>query len=154
MRAPFQVLVIPYQLFDDEPKFLIGKRSDNGTWQAISGGGEGLESALDAAKRELKEEAGLVGSHWQPLDAMCMLPKIYYAGHENWPEHSFVVPEYSFSVQVSAEPQLSNEHTELVWCSFQQASERLKFDSNRVALWEANERLKTHLSNSVSALDH
>ncbi|MBR7630620.1 NUDIX pyrophosphatase [Aeromonas popoffii] len=120
MRAPFQVLVFPYQILNEQPRYLIGQRSDNGAWQAISGGGEDNESILEAAKRELKEETCLIGCDWQQLDSMCMLPKVYYAGHENWTNHQFVVPEYSFSVRVSAEPQLSNEHTTFRWCSFQE----------------------------------
>jgi dATP pyrophosphohydrolase len=142
MRAPFQVLVFPYQILNEQPRYLIGQRSDNGAWQAISGGGEDNESTLEAAKRELKEETYLIGCDWQQLDSMCMLPKVYYAGHESWANHQFVVPEYSFSVRVSAEPQLSNEHTKFRWCSFQEASEYLKYDSNKIALWELNQRLQ------------
>ncbi|HGF5102117.1 TPA: NUDIX pyrophosphatase [Vibrio parahaemolyticus] len=145
MRAPFQVLVFPYQMLNDQPRYLIGQRSDNGVWQAISGGGENSESILEAAKRELKEETSLIGYDWQQLDSMCMLPKVYYVGHENWTNHQFVVPEYSFSVRVPAEPQLSNEHTKFLWRSFQEASELLKYDSNRIALWELNQRLKSSL---------
>ena len=141
MRAPFQVLIFPYQIVDCKPKFLIALRSDSGIWQAFSGGGEDNESWLEAAKRELAEEAQLTGFNWQKLDAMCMLPKVYYKGHESWSNHPYVVPEYSFSVQVSDSPILSLEHSEYRWCSFQEASELLKFDSNRVALWELNERL-------------
>ena len=60
---------------------------DNGVWQAISGGGEDGESTLEAAKRELTEETSLMGYDWQQLDSTCMLPKVYYAGHENWTDH-------------------------------------------------------------------
>ncbi|MFL1005138.1 NUDIX pyrophosphatase, partial [Vibrio parahaemolyticus] len=59
--------------------------------------------------------------------------------------HQFVVPEYSFSARVSTEPQLSNEHTKFRWCGFQEASELLKYDSNRIALWELNQRLNSNL---------
>ncbi|ODP96128.1 NUDIX pyrophosphatase [Salinivibrio sp. SS3] len=145
MRAPFQVLVFPYKILNEKPRYLIGKRSDNGVWQAISGGGENSESILEAAKRELQEETSLTGCDWQQLDSMCMLPRVYYAGHENWTNHQFVVPEYSFSVRVSTEPQLSNEHIKLHWCDFQEASDLLKYDSNRIALWELNQRLNSNL---------
>lgn len=141
MRAPFQVLVFPYQMVNNELCYLIARRSDNGIWQAISGGGEGNESIREAAERELVEETKLVGLNWQLLDSMCMLPKIYYAGNENWIEHPYVIPEYCFSVQVKIEPQLSHEHTEYSWCSYKEAKEILEYDSNRIALWEANQRL-------------
>jgi dihydroneopterin triphosphate diphosphatase len=144
MRAPFQVLIFPYKFEISEPIFLIACRTDNGEWQAISGGGEDQESLFDAAKRELYEETLLTGRDWVQLDSMCMLPRVFYSGHEKWVDHPYVVPEYSFSVQVSGEPQLSSEHTEFRWCNASDASELLKYDSNRIALWELCERLKSY----------
>lgn len=98
----------------------------------------------DAAKRELYEETSLTGSDWVQLDSMCMLPRMFYSCHEKWSDHPYVIPEYSFSVQVSGEPQLSSEHTEFRWCKATEASELLKYDLNRIALWELSERLKAH----------
>ncbi|UQV24935.1 NUDIX hydrolase [Vibrio sp. J383] len=144
MRAPFQVLIFPYKLEIAEPLFLIACRTDNGEWQAISGGGEDQESLLDAAKRELCEETSLTGIVWVQLDSICMLPRVFYSGHEKWSDHPYVIPEYSFSVQVSGEPKLSSEHTEFRWCKASDASKLLKYDSNRIALWEICERLKSH----------
>ncbi|PMO72690.1 NUDIX hydrolase [Vibrio splendidus] len=141
MRAPFQILVFPYKTVDNKYRFLIARRRDNGVWQAISGGGEDNESLLEAAKRELSEETQLVGCNWQLLDSMCMLPKVFYSGNHNWTEHPFVIPEHSFSVKVTKDPQLSNEHTDYRWCDYQEAIELLTYDSNRNALWEINERL-------------
>ncbi|OOE48439.1 NUDIX pyrophosphatase, partial [Salinivibrio kushneri] len=37
------------------------------------------------------------------------------------------------------------EHTEFRWCGFKEASELLKYDSNKIALWELNQRLKSNL---------
>jgi len=144
MRAPFQVLVFPYKFELSEPIFLVACRADNGEWQAISGGGEDQESLLDTAKRELYEETSLTGINWIKLDSMCMLPRVFYSGHEKWIDHPYVIPEYSFSVQVSGEPQLSEEHVEFRWCKRSEASKLLKYDSNRIALWELSERLKLH----------
>ncbi|CAK2818961.1 hypothetical protein VCRA2126O85_20004 [Vibrio crassostreae] len=53
---------------------------------------------LDAAKRELYEETSLTGIDWVQLDSMCMLPRVFYSGHEKWSDHPYVIPEYSFSV--------------------------------------------------------
>ncbi|MEH8186280.1 NUDIX pyrophosphatase [Aeromonas allosaccharophila] len=145
MRAPFQVLIIPYKHEGVETRFLLGRRNDNGVWQAISGGGEERESLLESAKRELLEETSLVGTNWQQLDSMCMLPKVYYTGHEHWINHRYVIPEYSFSVQVTGDPKLSPEHSEFRWCGAFEASNLLDYDSNKIALWELCERLEIHL---------
>ncbi|WP_323885452.1 NUDIX hydrolase [Aeromonas allosaccharophila] len=145
MRAPFQVLIIPYKHEGVETRFLLGRRNDNDVWQAISGGGEERESLLESAKRELLEETSLVGTNWQQLDSMCMLPKVYYTGHEHWINHRYVIPEYSFSVQVTGDPKLSPEHSEFRWCGALEASNLLDYDSNKIALWELCERLEIHL---------
>jgi len=141
LRAPFQVLVFPYQLHDNEVKVLIGKRSDTGYWQGISGGGEGAEEVVEAAKRELEEEASLLGEKWVQLDSTCMLPKIYYSGHEQWVDHEYVIPEYSFMVLVQASGKLSQEHSAFQWLTLSEASKLVKYDSNRIALWEMGQRL-------------
>ena len=51
MRAPFQVLVIPYKIINNEILYGIFLRSDMKVWQTISGGGEDDESPIEAAKR-------------------------------------------------------------------------------------------------------
>ncbi len=58
-------------------------------------------------------------------------------------EDVFVVPEYTFGINVSnLDIKLSNEHKEFVWLRYKEALEKLEFDSNKIALWELNERLK------------
>ncbi|RZA01485.1 MAG: NUDIX pyrophosphatase [Moraxellaceae bacterium] len=142
MRAPFQVLVFPYRKTGDVFEVLIGQRSDNGLWQGISGGGERGETNIVAAKRELEEEAGLRGEYWQQLDSVCMVPKIHFFGNENWKDHPFVIPEYSYSVLVSSEPIPSKEHVKFRWCFQKTAVELLEYDSNKTAVWELFQRLK------------
>jgi dATP pyrophosphohydrolase len=141
MRAPFQVLVLPYRKVTSGFEVLICRRSDDGFWQAPSGGGEDQESPLDAAKRELFEETQLTGLNWKMLDAMCMLPRIYYKDHEHWDRHPYVIPEFAYSVLVKGCPVLSSEHTEFKWCSQSEAIEYLKYDSNKIAVWETFQRL-------------
>ena len=46
MRAPFQVLVIPYKIINNEILYGIFLRSDMKVWQAISGGGEDNETPI------------------------------------------------------------------------------------------------------------
>ena len=54
-----------------------------------------------------------------------------------------VVPECSFAVDATGqELVLSHEHDKVSWLSYEEAARVLTWDSNRVALWELNERLK------------
>ena len=58
-RAPFQVLVLPYRFRPSTGlEYAVFRRADLGFWQAISGGGEGAETPLEAAKREALEDVG------------------------------------------------------------------------------------------------
>lgn len=60
----------------------------------------------------------------------------------NWPEDTYVVPEYAFGFECTEEIKLSHEHTECMWLSYQDTYEKLRWDSNRTALYELNCRLK------------
>ena len=64
-------------VFRDE-KVLLGKRADNGSWQAIAGIVEPGEEPADAAARECLEEAGIVVSV-DRLALVQQLPRITYA---------------------------------------------------------------------------
>ena len=59
MRAPFQVLIIPYRKTADGLRFCVFHRSDRDIWQFVSGGGEDDEAPPEAARRELFEETGI-----------------------------------------------------------------------------------------------
>lgn len=57
-------------LDDDDALYLVGQYRyplDFYSWEIIEGGAELDEDPLEACKRELQEEAGLVASHWEPL---------------------------------------------------------------------------------------
>lgn len=64
-------------VFRDE-KILLGKRADNGAWQAIAGIVEPGEEPADAAARECLEEAGVVVSV-DRLALVQQLPRVTYA---------------------------------------------------------------------------
>ena len=64
------------------------------------------------------------------------------------------MPEYSFAVDVSGqELDLSDEHDTVSWLSFKEATRRLTWESNRIALWELNERLNTDKIDELLAMD-
>lgn len=140
MRAPYQVLVIPYKIVDNIPIYCIFKRSDSNDWQFIAGGGETNESPLEAAKRETFEESGLASNEWKELHSICYLPitVISEKRRKHWDNNTYVIPEYSFGVSCKKDIVLSKEHKDFMWTSYEEAIKLLKWDSNKTALFELN----------------
>ncbi|WP_226537396.1 NUDIX hydrolase [Fictibacillus halophilus] len=143
MRAPFQVLVLPYRMTGSIIEYAILKRADLHYWQGIAGGGEGEETPLEAARREVFEETGLTEScKLMMLDSITSLPVEHVVGEFLWGEDVYVIKEYSFAVDVSEEELLlSKEHSAFRWMGYEEAYRELKWDSNRTALWELHKRL-------------
>ena len=143
-RLPYQVLVLPY-FKEKDYLYAIFKRSDLEFWQGISGGGEGNELPLDAAKRETVEETG-IDSEFMKLDSMTTIPAenigSYHIGK------ALVVPEYAFGVKAKSKNlRIGKEHSEYRWLPFREAHKLLKYDSNKTALWELNQRLTKEVAN-------
>ncbi len=143
-RAPFQVLILPFRYGErNEFEYAIFKRSDGDYWQFIAGGGEGGETPTDAAKREALEEARIPSiSKYISLDSKSTIPVVGVTGNFTWGEKVFVIPEYTFGVEVDygSTLHLSKEHTEYKWVTYEKAVTVLKWDSNKNALWELNAR--------------
>ena len=102
------------------------------------------ETPEKAARREMAEEAGIVGpARLLPLDAVASVPASEFAAHDEWGPDVYVVTEHCFGVEMPSgvEIMLSAEHVEFRWVCYAEAADRLEWDSNRTALWELNERL-------------
>lgn len=142
MRAPFQVLAIPYRK-ENEYLFCVFHRADFDQWQFVSGGGEDNETPKEAAIREIREETGTFHADVQQLTSMTYIPVYHFSKRyrQNWSKDTYVLPEYHFAFACDKEIQLSNEHTEYHWLNYEEASEILKWDSNKTALYELNCRL-------------
>ena len=141
-RAPFQVLVIP---FDDTADLRVAvlRRADMDAWQFVAGGGEEGETPLAAARREAMEEIG-AGGELYPLDRCCSVPAsvIRREARSHCPARTLVIPEYAFALRVQADGlTLSHEHSSAVWASPEEAARLLRYDSNRTALAELTERI-------------
>lgn len=113
-------------------------------WLFIAGGAEENETPLEAAKRESCEETGLpLSSKVLELESKCTVPANIFKEWKLWPKGTYVVPEYAFAVDAGVAPIiLSDEHSEFIWCDYDQAIGQLKWDSNKTALWELSQRLK------------
>lgn len=142
--AKFQVLIIPFRICKDGvPEFAVTKRYDMEAWQFLSGGGEVDETQIQAAKREANEEAGVPYDYeFIRLDSTASIPANNFTAHKEWGKNVYVVPEYSFAVNMkNRELELSFEHTKVRWLKYKKAVELLKWDSNKTALWELKERI-------------
>ena len=143
MRAPFQILVIPFRKTAEGPEFALLKRRDAGYWQFVAGGGEDGETPEQAARRETAEEIGITGD-LIPLDSSSTVPTSCFAAAASWGDDVVVIPEHCFAIDVgNRDISLSEEHTESRWAPFEQACALLKWESNRNALWELSEKLRT-----------
>lgn len=118
-------------------------QSDEFFWQGIAGGAEDNESPLETAKREAFEEAGIsFSSKYYQLQFKGNVPVSAFTARRYWPKDVYVIPEYYFAVNCDGiDIILSKEHTEFRWVSYEEAVKLLKWDSNKNALWELNERL-------------
>ncbi|MFF2633743.1 NUDIX domain-containing protein [Microbacterium sp. NPDC058021] len=75
-HAPLPLVGVTAIVFRDE-KVLLGKRADNGSWQAVSGIVDPGEEPADAAVRECLEEAGVVVKATR-LALVQQVPRITY----------------------------------------------------------------------------
>ncbi len=142
-RAPFQILVIPYRRTPEGLRYAVLRRRDIGIRQFIAGGGEDQESPEEAARREAFEEAGIPpDAPLLRLDSVASIPVMHFRERHLWGPDRYVIPEYAFGIECSDENlSISDEHTEYQWLDYRGADERLRFDSNRTALWELDRRL-------------
>ena len=145
MRAPFQILSIPYRTIDGSFYYCVFHRADLGQWQFVAGGGENDETPLAAAKRESFEESGALSDRWVELKSMSYIPAAVISPEcrLHWSNDTYVIPEYSFGFECNQKIKLSSEHCEYAWMSYDEAKQKLMWDSNRTALYELNCRLRS-----------
>ena len=146
MRLPYQTLTILYKKNNDKILYAIFYRNSHPIWQFISGGGEDNETPSKAVIREIKEETSLTieRKRLKQLDSRTTIPVLNITGNYTWGTDVYVIPEYAFAVEIISDDniQLSNEHKEYKWVEYNEAMKKLKYDSNKTALWELNERIK------------
>ena len=143
MRKPKQVLVFLYRKNENNIyEYCIFYRKKLQFWQGLSGGVEDDETLIETVKREILEETGVRVNDIYQLSTISSIPVVDVTGEFLWGKDIYVVPEYSFGVFIDDyNIQLSSEHKKYKWCLFDEAYEKLKFDSNKTALWELNQRL-------------
>ncbi len=151
MRLPKQVLVIPFKKdFDGTIKYCIFKRNDLNVHQFIAGGMEDYDKTVEsAAKREFFEETGIdiEDKRFIKLEEECMIPVVNIVKDFLWGENTFYAKEYAFAVCLDdkCNINLSSEHKDYAWLTYNDARKLLKYDSNKSALWELDTKIKRNI---------
>jgi dATP pyrophosphohydrolase len=145
MRQPNTVLVFLFRRAVDGVRHAVFRRSDDDAWQSVSGGVEDTETLAEAARRETTEETGLpAGSPLYQLDMVSGVEKSCFAAAANWPASLYIVRKHFFAMDVSAAAEalvLSAEHKEFGWFSYEEAYAALRYDDDKTALWELDQRI-------------
>ena len=128
-----------------ELQFCVFHRADIDQYQFVAGGGENDEKPVDAAIREICEETSINTDSVIQLTSMAYVPANVIAQRHRklWPEDTFVIPEYAFAFECKKDVVLSDEHSGIEWLSYDDAMQRLTWDSNKTALYELNCRLQS-----------
>lgn len=145
MRLPKQVLIIPYRMTNQKIEYCILKRKNMQIWQWVAGGVEDFDKdIMCAAKREMNEEIGISEDiDIVELECFTKIPVVNIVKEFRWGENVFYADEYSFAANISDKPiKISEEHSEYKWVSYDEARNLLKYDSNKSALWELNEKIR------------
>ena len=144
MREPFQVLVILYKIIDLKLHVAIFHRRSGDYWQFVSGGKEDTDENLyESVKREVVEETGLIVNNITNLATTTSIPAIYFSAFD---ETEFIlVTEKCFACDITHIEKpivLSKEHDKYRFVDVANANAILKWDSNKVALYELEKLLK------------
>lgn len=143
-RQPQQVHIYLYRKnIAGEYEFSVFQRSDNEIWwQGICGGVEEGETIEESARREIYEEAGIKENlPLYRLDTESYLPSNIFLTQTNWDNDIVVVPMYFFAMPFNGAIVISDEHTEVRWCTYEEAEKLIFFHDQKTALWELKERL-------------
>jgi dATP pyrophosphohydrolase len=148
MRQPVQVLVYPVKTADSGWEVLLLRRtaSRGGFWQGVTGGVEDEEALVEAARRELVEETGLVPSALEQIDYSYSFPVedkwryLYAAGVEEVVEYVFLA-----LIHGQQEPTITREHDQWRWCTWDQALELLAWPGNIEALKRCERLVKARV---------
>lgn len=144
-RQPKQVHIFLFRKDENGYQYAIFQREDMPfCWQGICGGLEDNETLEEGARREIFEEAG-INQHLPlyPLESISYLPDNIFSDSArlNWGENIVVVPMYFFAMPYKGQVQLSEEHIDVKWLSYDDAYNLIYYYDQKIALYELNEKL-------------
>lgn len=78
------------------------------------------------------------------MDAVATVPADIFCEEyrKNWGEDCYVIPEYAFAFELGNNKiEISEEHLEYKFATYEEARKLLKYDSNRTAMTELRARI-------------
>ena len=118
----------PYKIVEEEPFFLLLKRSKGhiyyGQWRMIGGKVESGETYWQAAVRELFEETEL-----KPLK-LWTIPSIN-SFYEHGTDQILHIPAFAADISVSEKVNLNSEHSGYDWFSLEDAISRISWPEQK-----------------------
>ncbi len=149
MRRPFsvQVFLVTKEIAGTHSYLLLQRRASPSLglpafWQGISGALKASETFANAARREVREETGIILRSVIDTGFTQSFP-IQPAWREKYGKGpSDITEKLFFAVLPSrVEPTLSPEHSEWRWCSADEAVQRLTFGHNAKCIRVIGEHL-------------
>jgi len=128
-------------------EYLLLRRIPSGGayWQGVTGGVEGDEDCLAAAKREFEEETGFVPVSIERMAYSYSFP-VEPEMRRLYQEPVDLIAEIVFLARVEAgrEPKLdAGEHDAWQWCAYETALEMLYWPGNRESLKHCERHLRS-----------
>ncbi len=131
-------------------EWLVLKRAPHirlpGSWQMVSGTIEVGEKAYEAAARELFEETGLRPRHFYQAS---FVNRFYLAATDQ----IILTPVFAAEVDADADVVLSDEHTEFLWVTSEDAQRRYPWPGQRESLRVIREQFIEGTPRPESCLD-
>jgi dihydroneopterin triphosphate diphosphatase len=142
MRTPWEAGVFVYR----DNQVLLMHRAVDRYWHIVAGVVEYGEAIADGARRELREESGLIGVELLQLGSPFTYPITpELRRRDNYPPDVHEVTAYSFAAEapVGWEPTLNEEHDEYRWTTVEEAVALLHWPEAREAVRRLAARLGT-----------